>query len=155
MPCGRHTACEFWWCFKVSGCRCTGLISDCTFTWYRFSEAVRLTAATPVTMSSCCLLPCLHRWTLQGGLSKRVQLFLSDVETDTWSSHDLNQVVAASERVIITQGEQGAMLLMAHTSSAGGMESSSSQASTLGGDSGRILQWKIPAVKVGPPACRN
>jgi hypothetical protein len=54
----------------------------------------------------CCCYPCL-----QDGLGPRVSLFLSDVETDTWSQQQLDAVSASCDRVIITLGEKGALLL--------------------------------------------
>lgn len=47
---------------------------------------------------------------MQDGLGPRVSLFLSDVETDTWSEEQILDVTAASGRVIITLGEKGAVL---------------------------------------------
>lgn len=46
----------------------------------------------------------------QAGLGRwrRVSVFLSDVETDTWSEDWLGLVVALAERVVITRGSQGA-----------------------------------------------
>jgi fructose-1-phosphate kinase PfkB-like protein len=40
-----------------------------------------------------------------------VSLFLSDVETDTWSQQQLDAVAGSCDRVIITLGEKGALLL--------------------------------------------
>ncbi len=39
-----------------------------------------------------------------------MSLFLSDVETDTWSEQEIQDVTAASGRVIVTLGEKGAVL---------------------------------------------
>ena len=35
-------------------------------------------------------------------------MFLSDVESDPWSSEDLTKVVSSSDRLLITKGEKGA-----------------------------------------------
>lgn len=51
----------------------------------------------------------VYAW-LQDGLGPRVSLFLSDVETDTWSEQQIQDVTAASGRVIVTLGEKGAIL---------------------------------------------
>lgn len=48
---------------------------------------------------------------LQDGLGPRVSLFLSDVETDTWSKAELDGVAASCDRVVVTLGEKGAVLL--------------------------------------------
>ncbi|WIA31289.1 hypothetical protein OEZ86_002191 [Tetradesmus obliquus] len=48
---------------------------------------------------------------LLDGLGPRVSLFLSDVETDTWSQQQLEAVAGACERTIITLGEKGALLV--------------------------------------------
>jgi hypothetical protein len=40
-----------------------------------------------------------------------VSLFLSDVETDTWSPQQLDAVAGSCDRVIVTLGEKGALLL--------------------------------------------
>jgi uncharacterized protein YbjT (DUF2867 family) len=83
----------------------------------------------------------------QAGLSKRVHLFLSDVETDTWSQQDLNEVVASAGQVVITQGEKGATLLAAQDEG-GGSGSSSSRKGSIDSSSSSFQQWEIPAVKV-------
>lgn len=75
------------------------------------------------------------------GAQQRVSLFLSDVETDTWSEAQLQGVVSRAARVIITQGDKGALLLQGNSSSGAA---------------------KIPVVKVrcarprtrAPPRCR-
>ena len=46
---------------------------------------------------------------LQAGLARRVSLFLSDVETGIWSAGDVMGVAAAVERVLVTEGEKGAV----------------------------------------------
>eukprot|EP00879_Flechtneria_rotunda_P010537 GHRR01011017.1.p1 GENE.GHRR01011017.1~~GHRR01011017.1.p1 ORF type:complete len:290 (+),score=91.79 GHRR01011017.1:682-1551(+) len=48
---------------------------------------------------------------LLAGLGSRVFLFLSDVETDTWTPQQLAAVTASSARTIVTMGEKGALLL--------------------------------------------
>jgi sugar/nucleoside kinase (ribokinase family) len=48
---------------------------------------------------------------LQDGLGPRVSLFLSDVETDTWSPQQLDAVAGSCDRVIVTLGQKGALLL--------------------------------------------
>jgi hypothetical protein len=56
--------------------------------------------------------PCLR---VQAGLgrSRRVSLFLSDVEAEPWSDDWLRLVVSAAARVIVTHGERGALELKA------------------------------------------
>lgn len=94
---------------------------------------------------------------LQAGLSKRVHLFLSDVETDTWSQQDVSRVVSSSAQVIITQGEKGATLLVPDSSSSSNdvsRESSSSKSTSKSSSktsskrSSSFQEWQIPAVKV-------
>jgi hypothetical protein len=82
----------------------------------------------------------------QEGLSKRVHLFLSDVETDTWSTQDLNRVVSAAAQVVVTEGEKGATLLVPQGSSIGGASHRAPSSSSSGG---KFSERKIPPVKVG------
>lgn len=46
--------------------------------------------------------------TSQAGLAPHVSVFLSDVETDTWSASDVLRVARRCERLVITQGSKGA-----------------------------------------------
>jgi hypothetical protein len=86
---------------------------------------------------------------LQAGLSKRVHLFLSDVETSTWSQQDLEGVVSSAAQVIITEGEKGATLLAAaQESSVDSSSKSRSSDSKSSSSSSASEQQKIPAVKV-------
>jgi hypothetical protein len=101
----------------------------------------------PASLVHCCVL------LLQGGLGKQVQLFLSDVETDTWSQEDLQQVVLSAAQVVITQGEKGATLLAQVSSSSrsdskSSSTSRSSDGSTATSSSSSLRQLNIPAVKV-------
>jgi hypothetical protein len=81
----------------------------------------------------------------QEGLSKRVHLFLSDVETNTWSAQDLNRVVSAAAQVVVTEGEKGATLLVAQDSRSGG----ASHRALSSSSGGKFTERKIPPVKVG------
>lgn len=101
-----------------------------------------------VSCGSCCCVV-----VLQAGLSKRVHLFLSDVETDTWSQQDVRRVVSSSAQVIITQGEKGATLLVSDSNSSNGIgnersSKTSGKSSSKSSSSSSFQQWKIPAVKV-------
>lgn len=76
-----------------------------------------------------------------------MHLFLSDVETSTWSQQDLNRVVSSAARVIITEGEKGATLLAAAQDSSVDSKSRNSDSKRI--TSGSAFQeGKIPAVKV-------
>lgn len=44
----------------------------------------------------------------QDGVDKRVSVFLSDVETDTWAAGDIQHIVHQTARVVVTKGEKGA-----------------------------------------------
>lgn len=85
---------------------------------------------------------------LLAGLSKRVHLFLSDVETSTWSQQDLDRVVSSAAHVIITEGEKGATLLAAAQESSSVDSSSRSRSSDSKSSSSAFQERKIPAVKV-------
>jgi hypothetical protein len=43
------------------------------------------------------------------GLGPQVSLFLSDVETDSWPNGTVEQLAGRSARLVVTQGEQGAV----------------------------------------------
>lgn len=125
----------------------------------------------------CCVvdsIPAVLLPLLQDGLSKRVHLFLSDVETDTWSEQDLHRVVSSAAQVIITQGEKGATLLSAQDSSSSSGSSSGGARSKSSSSSGNVhstfgstvssrsdssskpfLDRKISAVKVGLQAMKH
>ncbi|KAF6255699.1 hypothetical protein COO60DRAFT_1285696 [Scenedesmus sp. NREL 46B-D3] len=66
------------------------------------------------------MVPCMWPAGASGadGLGARVSLFLSDVETGTWSQQQLAAVAASCGRVVVTLGEKGALLLPRRGSSA-------------------------------------
>lgn len=101
-----------WQCCSVmhAAC-CSGRERLCTTIWPLDMK----TKAVPATCLHCCVA--LDACCVQDGLGPRVSLFLSDVETDTWSQKQLEDVTSSCDRVIVTLGEKGARLMVNGSSS--------------------------------------